>query len=144
MYDVNRKKIEQIINHLNKQLQRIKPINQLDLEQFIENGVYILAAERVLHLAIESIVDVGNYIIDGFIMRDPGGYIDIIEILIDEQVIPIEDSKKLKEIVSYRKQLVHDYTTSKPEDIYRLTNEGFNVVEKFNKNVLNYLTKELE
>ena len=32
-------------------------------------------------------MDVGNLMIDGFIMRDPGSYEDIIDILIDEKVI---------------------------------------------------------
>ncbi|GAA3319942.1 hypothetical protein GCM10020331_028930 [Ectobacillus funiculus] len=30
-------------------------------------------------------LDVGNAIIDGFIMRDPGSYEDIIDILVDEK-----------------------------------------------------------
>ena len=38
---------------------------------------------------IESIIDVGNTMIDGFIMRDPGGYEDIIDIMEDEKVITV-------------------------------------------------------
>ena len=46
-----------------------------------------LALERVNYLLIESIIDVGNSMIDGFIMRDPGSYEDIIDILVDEKVM---------------------------------------------------------
>ena len=43
--------------------------------------------------------------IDGFIMRDPGSYEDIIDILDDEKVITTEMSEGFKKIVSLRKNL---------------------------------------
>ncbi len=61
-------------------------------------------------MMIESVLDVGNAIIDGFIMRDPGSYDDIIDILKDEKVISAEMSKSLKILVQYRKVLVQGYT----------------------------------
>ena len=45
------------------------------------------ALERIVHLLIENVLDVGNAMIDGFIMRDPGSYDDIIDILVDEKVV---------------------------------------------------------
>ena len=59
--------------------------------------------ERITHNTIESFMDVGNLIIDGFIMRDPGSYDDIIDILIDEKVIASEMEKPFKELFSYVK-----------------------------------------
>lgn len=44
-------------------------INQLS-QVLEESEGYAL--ERIAHMLIESVVDVGNMIIDGFIMRDPG------------------------------------------------------------------------
>ena len=46
-----------------------------------------LALERMVQISIDSVLDVGNAMIDGFIMRDPGSYEDIIDILLDEKVI---------------------------------------------------------
>ena len=37
--------------------------------------------------------------IDGFIMRDPGSYEDIIDILMDERVISEEDGQGMKEVI---------------------------------------------
>lgn len=41
-------------------------------------------------------LDVGNAVIDGFIMRDPGSYEDIIDILQDEKVISEEKAMQFK------------------------------------------------
>ncbi|MEB4616704.1 DUF86 domain-containing protein, partial [Leucobacter sp. M11] len=58
-----------------------------------------LGLERIGHTLIESVLDVGNSMIDGFIMRDPGSYEDIIDILLDEKVINDEMSKDLKRLI---------------------------------------------
>ena len=55
-----------------------------------------LALARLAHVIVESMIDVGNTMIDGFIMRDPGGYEDIIDIMEDEKVITAEMSDPLK------------------------------------------------
>ncbi len=57
------------------------------------------ALERIAHVIIESIIDVGNSMIDGFIMRDPGSYEDIIDIMEDEKVITAEMADPLKHVI---------------------------------------------
>nr|WP_255724639.1 DUF86 domain-containing protein [Shimazuella soli] len=77
------------------------------------------AVMRSYHIGVECVIDIGNTIIDGFIMRDPGGYSDIIDILEDEQVIPTILANKLKNFVKLREQLVRYYDqieVSKLED----------------------------
>ena len=41
--------------------------------------------------------------IDGFIMRDPGSYEDIIDIMEDERVITTEMAVPLKKVIELRK-----------------------------------------
>lgn len=55
--------------------------------------------ERIVYFLIENVLDVGNVMIDGFIMRDFGSYDDIIDILVDEKVVKKEEEMLLKEIV---------------------------------------------
>jgi uncharacterized protein YutE (UPF0331/DUF86 family) len=73
------------------------------------NEIEKFALMRSFHIGVECVIDIGNTIIDGFIMRDPGGYSDIIDILEDEQVIPIILANKLKSFVKFREQLVRYY-----------------------------------
>ena len=62
------------------------------------------------HVVIESIIDVGNSMIDGFIMRDPGSYEDIIDIMEDERVITPEMADPLKQVIELRKMIVREFT----------------------------------
>ncbi|MFV9511569.1 type VII toxin-antitoxin system HepT family RNase toxin [Tepidibacillus sp. LV47] len=143
MYNVNTKRIDKILDYMKNVLEIVKPLTILSFEEFIQDSIVVLAAERAVHIAIESIVDVGNYLIDGFIMRDPGSYTDIIEILRDERVLPDQDAEILKEFVAYRKLLVHDYTENDPELLYKQLTNSFSTVYHFEQHVRSYLKQEL-
>ncbi len=68
---------------------------------------------------IDSVLDVGNAMIDGFIMRDPGSYEDIIDILMDERVISAEEGQGMKEVILLRKMLTQDYIQMNHDELYK-------------------------
>lgn len=137
MFFVDREKIEDTLTFLEGQ---INIFNQLDQ---IENQVQKAALERVAQMMLESVIDVGNSLIDGFIMRDPGSYEDIIDILLDEQVIGEKDGEQLKKLIPFRKNLVLFFASIDHEELYRLVNENLQAFIDFPTHVRTYLAKEL-
>jgi uncharacterized protein YutE (UPF0331/DUF86 family) len=142
MYQVNVTKIEEILSFYEKVLADIEPIMEKN-NTFPGEPVIGLALERTLHIALESIADVGNYLIDGFIMRDPGSYEDIVEILRDETVVTDVMAASLKEIVNRRKSLITEYTYIKDEDVFMLLKTHLPFLQAFPPSVRDYLKKEL-
>lgn len=102
-----------------------------------------MALERMVHVMIESILDVGNMMIDGFIMRDPGSYEDIIDILIDEKVLPAEQETAFKDIVGWRKKIVNEYQDVHHEALYTTVNQHQMELSQFSKHIRLYLQNEL-
>lgn len=92
MYFVDRKKIEDTVKFVEDL------VSMFEGHQQWESDVEKKALERIAQLLIEAILDIGNGIIDGFIMRDPGSYEDIIDILEDESVVDSRDAEGLKKI----------------------------------------------
>jgi len=137
MYFVDREKLETTLAFLEKQINLFSSQNQW------ETPIEKAALERITHLMIESVLDVGNAMIDGFIMRDPGSYEDIIEILIDEKVVTPESGKSLKILVQKRKELVQLYTEINHSDLYLQVSNHMQVLAIFPKNVRDYLQNEL-
>ena len=137
MYFVDRDKIEQTLIYMEKQ------INFLENQSSLKSEVQILAFERSAHVLIEAILDVGNAMIDGFIMRDPGSYEDIIDILDDESVITKDMIEPLKKIVGSRKQLVQQYVDVNHEEISAIFTKSLPVLNQFPLCVRNYLLNEL-
>ena len=92
---------------------------------------------------IEATLDVGNHMIDGFIMRDPGSYHDIIDILIDEKVIPTEHESSYKQLIDLRQMLVQDYLSVDHDKIKDVLFTNKEKLMGFSKHVKTYLDNEL-
>lgn len=137
MYFVNRSEIEQTITHIDKLLNEVK-----DTTTFSSN-IEKLGLERLIHLVIESILDVGNLMIDGFIMRDPGSYHDIIDILIDEKVIPLKEENNYKSFIDTRQMLVQDYLAIDHTYLNEVLFSNIHVLKQYSTHIRTYLTNEL-
>lgn len=137
MYFVDREKIGQQLQYLQQLVQMFKE------QDSFESKLEKLALERLAHMMIEAMLDVGNSMIDGFIMRDPGSYEDIMEILTDEKVLSVSVAGEIKELLGLRKTLVHDYTNISHEIVREALEKGIPSVESFSLSVKNYLINEL-
>ena len=132
-------------NEINRTLVYMEQlINTFEKEtDWQQSEVNKLALERIAHGLIEGIIDVGNSMIDGFIMRDPGSYDDIIDILEDEKVIQSEQAVPLKAFISLRPMIVRQFVevdSSKVETSIRDTSKE---LKQFPGQVRDYLTNEL-
>jgi uncharacterized protein YutE (UPF0331/DUF86 family) len=137
MYFVDREKIEEILVYMEKQL------DLFNSESSWDSPVEKLALERISHTIIESILDTGNAMIDGFIMRDPGSYEDIIDILLDEKVITKEMELSLKDFIGFRKMVVQEYTQIDHEAVKKSLSDNLESLHSFSGHVREYLTNEL-
>ena len=102
-----------------------------------------LAQERALHLAIETVTDVGSYLIDGFIMRDASSYEDIVEITGGEGVFPAELQETLIELVKLRRAIVQEYYVWPRAELHPMTEKLIGALPAFKSAVEAYLEREL-
>ncbi len=137
MYFVNRSEIEAIIANMDELLQEVTD------QTTFSSPLQQLGLERLVHILVESILDVGNMMIDGFIMRDPGSYHDIIDILIDERVLPQEEEQGYKGFIDLRQMIVQDYLTMDHRKLQAVFFENREVINQFSKHIRHYLNNEL-
>jgi uncharacterized protein YutE (UPF0331/DUF86 family) len=75
------------------------------------------AAERALHVAVECVVDAANEIIDALVMRDPGGYADILRVIAEEEVVDNAWFEQFLSVISFRERLIRKYRQLTPEEV---------------------------
>lgn len=138
MYFVDRIKIEQMLQFLEAQLERFEK-----KQDWNDNDLSQLALERIIQISIDSVLDVGNSMIDGFIMRDPGSFEDIIDILLDEKVIPNEIAVQFKNVLPLRKMLVQDYLEVSHEQLQTVFKENLSAFAGYPELIRSYLINEL-
>ena len=139
MYYVNRKQIDARLNVIPDLADALRG---LAAEW---NGTLLqgLAQERALHLAIETVTDVGSCIIDGFIMRDASSYEDIVDIIAGEGVFPPELQAPLSALVRLRRPLVQDYYEWPRSVLHALAGTLPDTLLRFKAAVEAYLVQEL-
>src|SRR5690606_10897104 len=137
MYFIDRSKITETVAYMNSLLELYETKKNWD---GLDGQ---LALERLTQNIIESIIDVGNSMIDGFIMRDPGSYDDIIDILTDEKVITLEMDAPLKRVIGLRKALVRDFMKMDHDNIINVMNGSLEELKAFGPKVEHYLVHEL-
>ncbi|SFI87477.1 DUF86 domain-containing protein [Thermoflavimicrobium dichotomicum] len=136
IYEVNTDRIDRQLRYLEKCIQVLEQARVEEMNQVVE-----FAVARAVHLAVECMIDVGSVMIDGFIMRDPGGYLDIVDILEDEQVIDSSLASRIKEKVHFRDKLVRYYDELKKEDLEQY-GQDTETYRQFIQSVESYLEKE--
>ncbi|WP_338552054.1 HepT-like ribonuclease domain-containing protein [Paenibacillus sp. KS-LC4] len=102
-----------------------------------------LAQERALHLAVETVTDVGSYLIDGFMMRDASSYEDIVEVTGAEGVFSAELLPTFKQLVQLRRPLVQQYYEWQRAELHPLTRQLASQLLRFKQEVELYLEREL-
>ncbi|MFJ5767177.1 DUF86 domain-containing protein [Lysinibacillus sp. NPDC093210] len=138
MYFVDRNKITTNLQYLDKLL----AIFEAE-DNWLQSDITKLAIERIGHNVMESMMDVGNLMIDGFIMRDPGSYEDIIDILIDEKVVSTDIEASLKAVVGLRKMLVREFVSVDITEVVNVLTASLPALKQFAPAVNSYLTNEL-
>lgn len=111
LYQVDTTRIQAQLAYLDRCCRVLDRIDDLTDE------IALFAASRAVHIAMECVIDVGSVMIDGFIMRDPGGYEDIIDILEDERVIPVAGARRLKDWVALRDRCLRHYAEVTPDEM---------------------------
>ncbi|MCY1690253.1 DUF86 domain-containing protein [Exiguobacterium acetylicum] len=136
MYFVNRQKIEETVVCYETALRQSKEVTG-------DPVTTALAIERIGFLVIESVIDIGNSMIDGFIMRDPGSYEDIILILEDEKVIDGPLATSLKKLVALRTLIVRSFTESSMAEIRAVLETEEAELRRFPEAIRRYIETEL-
>ncbi len=131
MYFVNKEKLNTKLNYL-----------QQLITDYPQNKDNHYAFERIAQMFIESAVDIGNMVIDGFILRDPGNYKDVIDILELEKVISKDTQVHINETVDVRKQFVHYYDELDTASLIPLFDEAVPYYQQFIEEVIHFLKSE--
>lgn len=135
MYFVDQRKIDELLTYIDMMLDHL-------VRTSFTSPIEKIALERITNVLIEAVIDVGNMMIDGFIMRDPGSYEDIIDILIDEKVLPESKEKTYKQFINLRKMVVIDYLNVNHEKLESQVIECTDALQKFSSYIRAYLANE--
>jgi len=124
------------IERIEEALRHLEEIKRYSISEFTKDWKLHDSALHNFQIAIEGCLDIGNYIISSIGKYSPTTYIEIVEILVKENILPLDFSDIAKNMVKFRNLIVHEYLYINLERVYSFL-EKINDVKKF----LKYLTE---
>ena len=138
---VNKNVINNKLKELNKNLKQLHNYQGINTKQLHNNMGKLWAIERGLQLSIQIILDIGNHI-----LADKGitveNYADIFQELINQEIIPEQYGKKIKDMAGFRNILVHEYAEVDLNVIIEVLENSLDDFEKFAFYINRYLENE--
>lgn len=145
MYYVNEEQIKRRLDFIPFMTEMSEQIRKSWSEnaRWDDDGMMLsLAQERLLHLAIETVTDVGSLLIDGFMMREASSYEDIVRVLADEKVFSEDAAAVLFELVKLRRPLVQQYIDWERGKAHELLDSLPGVLQDFRSGVIRFMHEE--
>ena len=120
---------EEVVNNklinLEEYIKDLEEYKEIELDQYNKDKVIQRYLERTLHLAVESILDIGNHIISAERLGSPNTNSDIIKILAEHNIIKNNKDKYIK-MARFRNIIVYDYTNIDSEIVLDTIKNGLN------------------
>ena len=89
------------------------------------------ATERELQIIIEACLDIGHHVLSREGLRRPGEYREVFAILREAGIIDAELGRRLEDMASFRKRLVHGYLQVDASRVYAVARNELGDVEAF-------------
>ena len=94
--------------------------------------------ERLLHLSIETVVDISALILKEEGLGAPSDEESVFDKLVEAEIFDVEFGGKLKNMKSFRNILVHRYGEINDEEVFQKLDELEDFIE-FREKVIDYL-----
>lgn len=139
-----KEKISRKLRNMKKYLDFLRSYKSITKEELEENYELESAIERNFHLAIESVLDIGEIIISAEEFEKPEDYRSIILILGKSGIIPNDFAEYFADIAGFRNILVHLYEDLDIEKLHNYLQNNLEDISEFAKIIANYIERKNE
>ena len=138
-------RIKEHLKYLNKYYLLLLEAREIPRDEFMKSSMQQAGAERCLHLAIESCLNIGNRMISLYQFSKPVStpetYADIFKEMYRLGVIDDAFKERLIKMARFRNRLVHLYWEINPETVYQLLQDNLGDFKQFQEKVVAYLNQ---
>jgi uncharacterized protein YutE (UPF0331/DUF86 family) len=113
-------------------------------DEFISNVRVYGLAERYLHLAIETLIDLAHLLVAGLGWRRPVDNADAMIVLAEQRVVPRDFADTLARMVRFRNILVHVYLDIDRSLVYEVLQNRLGDFDRFAECLRRFLVDELQ
>lgn len=136
---IDREVIESKLRFLQEYLKDLKEYEDISLNDYRTSKKDQRFAERTLHLACESCLDIAAHIISRQGLREPKDNKDLFVILFEKEVISQQVHKAMITMAKFRNIVVHDYARIEPEIVLGILKKDVGDFKSFAREIIHYM-----
>ena len=119
------------LSALDEYLVELRAFTRWSREEYLRDPHRHHLAERFLHLASESVLDMAQHVISDMGYRQPSDYKDSMEVLCEEGILDDDLAERLKGWMGFRNVLVHLYLKIDHDLSYKAIHSDLGDLEDF-------------
>ncbi|MFZ5898431.1 MAG: type VII toxin-antitoxin system HepT family RNase toxin [Bacillota bacterium] len=135
---VDRDLLRHKLHLLSRSIAKLDKYRNISLAELAGNEERRDAIERVLHVAVQSCLDIGNHVIADLDLREPADYKDIMVILTEAGILPKEKAKQFTRMAQFRNVIVHQYDEIDPAIILSILQKDIGDLRLFGQAIKDY------
>lgn len=129
------------LDDVNENVKLLKEIDAKVPKRTAYDPVNKAAAERLLQVSIEAMLDIASHLIAALRLRKPDKYADAPAILREAEILSPSVMQKFEEMIRFRNLLVHAYAKVDSERLREFIGSNLVDFESFKSEVAAFLAK---
>ena len=139
---VDRERILAKLGDLEGYLRELREVIPSSLKEYLEKAEKRRACERLLQIAIESLIDICGLFVTGLRLGLPGEEDDLFEMLERRGILSTSLTNRLRKMRGFRNLLVHEYGRVDDRLVYEAARSRFPDFEEFRQAILGALRQD--
>ena len=141
MAPLDAESIRSKIARIRKNLVELKKLGKLPFKKYQSDILNTSTAERLIHVTIEAMLDIGSHIIASESLGDPSEYREIFILLTKNGILPKQKEKNFLDLAGLRNRIVHLYEDIDHKLLHKALRTELDDMELFIKAIVKYLSK---
>jgi uncharacterized protein YutE (UPF0331/DUF86 family) len=139
---VKPEKVKNLLGRLSAYVTKLEIIARFSPQEFQANFMHVESAKHLLQVSIECCLDISHHIIASERFRTPGTYVESLEILVEENIIPRENLNTLRQMVRFRNRLVHLYWDIEEAELYEILQNHLGDFDVFARAIIDFMHEQ--
>ncbi|MEW6407342.1 MAG: DUF86 domain-containing protein [Patescibacteria group bacterium] len=139
---IDRNLIIRKINLISRDMQKLRPLANLKLEEYLKKDEYEIIAERLFERIIGRIIDINYHLVSETSNSAPKDYFESFTLLSGLKILPYDFAKKLAQLAGLRNRLAHEYNGINEEKIYQSIKDFFNDIPVYLEKIKKFIDNQ--
>jgi len=141
---LRKKDVQTKLDIVPEKLEKLHHLQKMDFEKYSSDFRNLETTLYLLQTSIQALIDIGSYVIASLGLTTPDTNAEVVEILVENELLPEEKRESYISIMQLRNKVVHIYNDIDERTIYDIMQEETKDIEELYVSLLDVIEEHTE